>query len=306
MIALVRGSARLQHHCATYQPELREITFLRHFLLPHSFVKHLSVVSGVVLRFRNRRTARCSDTARPFQSESLSSWFAASCLGWSPDAFSATHDSTVHAHQLSTAYAHLHSRVRHHSPSNILARPLSTVDRATLSPFLDDPRPALEAPALTPSASSTNSSVALFPNSSSDDPPLCLVCDTPSCNSCPVCEQDFCETHLYLCADCGNQYCGNCLDEHRADGHWTDSDTAAEMNYAQRIYSEQAACSHHRSVNSHSARNQSTARLCVRTTVARFISLFSSMLRLVGLCLSCSAIAPKNVPQRVLLPEVSL
>jgi hypothetical protein len=99
--------------------------------------------------------------------------------------------------------------------------------------------------------------------------------------------------------------CGNCLDEHRADGHWTDSDTAAEMNYAQRIYSEQTAW-HRRSVNSPAAQNQSTARLSVRAIVTRFISLFSSMLRLVGLCLSCSAIAPKNVPQRVLLPEVSL
>jgi hypothetical protein len=44
----------------------------------------------------------------------------------------------------------------------------------------------------------------------------------------------------------------------------------------------------------------------VRATVAWFISLFSSMLRLAGLCLSCSAIAPKDVPQRVLVPEVCL
>ncbi len=307
MIALVCSSAGLQHYCATHQPELQDVTFRRHFLPQHSFAKRLSVVPGAVLRFRNRRTARCSDTARPFQGESLSSWLAASCLGWSPDAFSATHDSTVHAHQLSIADAHLYSAVRHDSPSNVLARPLSTADRATLSPSLDDPRSAFESRGLTPSASSTNSSVASSPNSSSDDPPLCLVCDTPSCNACPVCEQDFCETHLYLCADCGNQYCGKCLDEHHADGHWTDSDTAAELNCAQRLFSEQAVCSLHRSFNSPSPRNQSTARLSVRATVARFISLFSSMLRLAGLCLSCcSAIAPTNVPQRVLLPEVTL
>jgi len=304
MIALVRGSARLQHHCATYQPERQEVPLPRHFLPQHSFAKRLSAVPNVLLWFRNRRTARCSDTAQPFQGESLSSWLAASCLGSSPDAFSATHDSTVYDHQFSTAYAHLHSAVRHDLPSNLRARPLSTVNR-TLDPSLDDPRSAFESRALTPGDSSTNSSVATSPNSSSDDPPLCLVCDTPSCNACPVCEQGFCETHLYLCADCDNQYCGKCLDEHHADGHWTDSDTAAELNCAQRLYREQAAW-HRHSVRSLSARNQSTARLSVRATVARFISLFSSMLRLVGLCLSCSAIAPKDVPQRVLLPEVTL
>jgi hypothetical protein len=299
MIALVRGSARLQHHCATYQPERQEVPLPRHFLPQHSFVKHLSVVSGVVLRFRNRRTARCSDTARPLQAESLSSWLAASCLGWSPDVFSATHDSAVHAHQLSTAYAHLHSRVRHESPSNVLARPPSTADRATVSPSLDDPRRAFESRALTPSVLSTNCSVHSSQNSSSDGPPLCLVCDTAPCNSCPACEQDFCEAHIYLCADCGSQLCGNCLDEHRADGHWTDTATAAELNHAQRLYSEQDAW-HRHSVNSTSSWNPRTTRLSVRATVARFISLFSSMLRLLGRCLSrCSAIAP-------LLPEVSL
>ena len=307
MIALVRGSARLQHYCATYQPECQEVPLPRHFLPPRSIAKRLSAVPNVGLWFRNRRTAHCSDTARPFQGESLSSWLAASCLGWLPDVFPATHDSTVYAHQLLTTYACPHSRIRHDSPSNLGARPLSAADRTTLDPSLDDPRPAFESRALTPSASSTNLSVASSPNSSSDDAPLCLVCDTPSCNSCPACEQDFCEMHLYLCADCGNQYCGKCLDEHHAEGHWTDSATAAELDHAQRLYSERAACSHHCGVNSPTAQNQSTAWLSVRAIVARFISLFSSMSRLVGVCLSCcSAIAPTYVPQRVLLPEVTL
>ncbi len=58
---------------------------------------------------------------------------------------------------------------------------------------------------------------------------LCLVCDTACSASCAVCDQDFCSNHLYLCLDCNNQYCSRCLDDHRADGHWSDSDTAAEL-----------------------------------------------------------------------------
>ena len=59
---------------------------------------------------------------------------------------------------------------------------------------------------------------------------LCQVCDAHCSTSCIVCDQDFCSTHLYACVECDNQYCSRCLDDHRADGHWTDSDTAAELN----------------------------------------------------------------------------
>ena len=59
---------------------------------------------------------------------------------------------------------------------------------------------------------------------------LCLVCDAHSSTSCVVCDLDFCSTHLYACAECDNQYCNRCLDDHRADGHWSDSDTAAELS----------------------------------------------------------------------------
>ena len=59
---------------------------------------------------------------------------------------------------------------------------------------------------------------------------LCLVCGVHCSASCSVCDQDFCSTHLYACVECDDQYCRRCLDDHRADGHWTDSDTAAELN----------------------------------------------------------------------------
>jgi hypothetical protein len=63
---------------------------------------------------------------------------------------------------------------------------------------------------------------------------LCLVCGVHCSASCGVCDQDFCSTHLYACIECNDQYCSRCLDDHQADGHWTDSDTAAELNHAWR------------------------------------------------------------------------
>jgi hypothetical protein len=59
---------------------------------------------------------------------------------------------------------------------------------------------------------------------------LCLVCDAHCFTSCVVCDQDFCSTHLYACPECDNQYCSRCFEDHRADGHWSDSDTAAELS----------------------------------------------------------------------------
>jgi len=59
---------------------------------------------------------------------------------------------------------------------------------------------------------------------------LCFVCDAHCFAACAVCEQDFCSTHLYACPECDNQYCSRCLDDHRADGHWSDADTAAELS----------------------------------------------------------------------------
>jgi hypothetical protein len=61
------------------------------------------------------------------------------------------------------------------------------------------------------------------------------VCDLACGKSCSDCEQQFCVNHIYSCADCGNQYCGDCLDAHRADGHWSDSDTTFELASARRV-----------------------------------------------------------------------
>jgi hypothetical protein len=59
--------------------------------------------------------------------------------------------------------------------------------------------------------------------------PPCPVCGIASGKSCFDCEQQFCANHIYSCADCGNPYCGDCLDAHYADGHWSDSDTTFEF-----------------------------------------------------------------------------
>src|SRR5579864_871926 len=71
-------------------------------------------------------------------------------------------------------------------------------------------------------------SLRLSTNALSDDQ-LCLICGAHSSASCLVCDEHFCSNHLYRCLDCNNQYCSRCLDDHRADGHWSDSDTAAEL-----------------------------------------------------------------------------
>lgn len=72
------------------------------------------------------------------------------------------------------------------------------------------------------------------------DDQLCLVCGAHSSTSCSVCDENFCSNHLYRCLDCDNQYCGHCLDDHRTDGHWADSDTGTELNRGQRDRSVRA------------------------------------------------------------------
>ena len=61
---------------------------------------------------------------------------------------------------------------------------------------------------------------------------LCPTCDATSTASCPDCSQSFCCQHIYSCPECGDKLCGKCLDAHLADGHWSDSDTAAELAHA--------------------------------------------------------------------------
>ena len=60
---------------------------------------------------------------------------------------------------------------------------------------------------------------------------LCLVCDAHSSAFCPACEQNFCTNHLYVCLDCDRQFCSSCFEDHRVDGHWSDSDTNAELSH---------------------------------------------------------------------------
>jgi hypothetical protein len=58
---------------------------------------------------------------------------------------------------------------------------------------------------------------------------LCPVCEVASSEPCSCCAQDFCSNHIYSCVECDDKYCSTCFDAHYADGHWGDSDTAAEQ-----------------------------------------------------------------------------
>jgi hypothetical protein len=57
---------------------------------------------------------------------------------------------------------------------------------------------------------------------------LCPVCGVPADTVCSLCGDAFCATHIYVCLDCAAPLCGGCSDQHAADGHWDDSDTARE------------------------------------------------------------------------------
>ena len=132
---------------------------------------------------------------------------------------------------------------------------------------------------------------------------LCMVCGSYSLTSCPVCEQDFCSIHLYNCSDCGNQCCGRCLDDHRAEGHWTDSDTVVELNrgwkassvsalwptgkpsfVAPGVESEQFANPAHSCANSAVGRNKSSSGVSQFSTL--LASRFARVLCAVRSCLS--------------------
>ena len=140
------------------------------------------------------------------------------------------------------------------------------------------------------------------PESPAHNPPSCLVCDIQSSGSCPVCDEDFCGTHLYLCADCNNQYCGNCFDDHHADGHWADADTAAELSRAQHSSCKHAACQC-RAI-SISASNHSHGPSSLPATL---IELLFFAVRSGGRCLfSDSSGTPGYLQQCILPPEVSL
>lgn len=62
-----------------------------------------------------------------------------------------------------------------------------------------------------------------------DIQPSCSTCGLPASTSCPHCEDKFCHSHIYPCRECQILFCGDCLDLHSLDGHWSDSDTARAM-----------------------------------------------------------------------------
>ena len=139
---------------------------------------------------------------------------------------------------------------------------------------------------------------------------LCLICGAHSSTSCPVCDEDFCSNHLDRCLGCDNQYCGRCLDDHRVDGHWTDSDTAAELNRGQRdrsvpahfpigidgfaaapnrtqcLCGEQATCQAHSTAISAEALNQSSFPPPEPNNLNQCTSLLARILRTARSCLS--------------------
>lgn len=62
-----------------------------------------------------------------------------------------------------------------------------------------------------------------------DAQPSCSTCGFPANTSCPCCEDKFCHSHIYQCRECQISLCGDCLDLHSLEGHWSDSDTARAM-----------------------------------------------------------------------------
>ena len=182
---------------------------------------------------------------------------------------------------------------------------LPVATRATLFPLLDVPQPALKSHAFTQAGVPSNPSGESSSSSFAHNLPECLVCNIQSSGSCPACGQDFCSTHLYLCADCGNQYCSNCFDDHNSDGHWTDSDTAAELSHTQHSGSKYAAARY-----SVSATPLASDYLCDSSTLPSTLSQLISMLFFKGhsACryLLGPSSGPGSLPQCKLLTEVSL
>jgi hypothetical protein len=60
----------------------------------------------------------------------------------------------------------------------------------------------------------------------------CPVCGLLARKVCHGCGEKFCHAHVYDCLECDTPLCGACMDDHSAEGHWSDSDTAREMSSA--------------------------------------------------------------------------
>jgi hypothetical protein len=208
-------------------------------------------------------------------------------------------DSPISASQLVPEHE---SDIRPHQLSGIHPCALLAATCAGVSPLIDGQRSSLKFHAFTQSLLPSK----LSADSSSDtfivDPPPCLVCDSQSSGSCPVCDHDFCSNHLYRCADCDNQCCGRCFDDHRANGHWTDSDAAAELSHA-HSGSKHVAAQCHVSAMSLSSNDHSRGPSSLAVTVSQCIALLCFRLSSVRRYLFVSAYA---LPQCILLREALL
>lgn len=109
-------------------------------------------------------------------------------------------------------------------------------------------------------------------------PQLCPVCGRESVNQCACCDQDFCSNHIYFCVECGAQYCSDCSDAHHADGHWGDSDTAAELAHAQRLGGGRARDLRDRSPSG-APFDQSNSQPSLTLLLTPFVSLLALVLR---------------------------
>ncbi len=58
---------------------------------------------------------------------------------------------------------------------------------------------------------------------------VCPVCGLLARKVCHGCGEKFCHAHVYVCVDCSTPLCGACMDDHSAEGHWSDSDTVREI-----------------------------------------------------------------------------
>ncbi len=312
MRLLASGSVLMQSQGATSQPNSRKPNFRRQCLHLH-FVgaRSLFFVSHVAAWVCKSATGRFLHAISCLPDRSPSLRFLASRPSLSRHEISGLQESTAPADRLAKDYASQHSGIRPNQLSDNSTQPHTATNLVTFVLLACAPRPGVESPASSYRGPSINSPVRSSHSSigsSPHDPRLCVVCDAASCRSCPVCDQHFCSNHLYICSDCDNQYCGNCLDEHRADGHWSDSDTAAELSSTQRLGSGEDTLQGDQGVCVLAAGTPSTVRPSGRTTLTRFTSLLVFLLRSVCRSLLRCLLTDleKHFPQPIVPPEVCL
>jgi hypothetical protein len=114
---------------------------------------------------------------------------------------------------------------------------------------------------------------------SPDQPQLCPICDATCTAPCPDCSQSFCIRHIYSCVECGAELCSNCLDSHHADGHWSDSDTAAELAHVQYMAAKSVPGHPDHKLSGVSAVVPAIARSAASSALTSFVSWLAQLLR---------------------------